>query len=132
MQSAAEIVELGRKARNAGNIADALKFYNAAVEAFESEGDPVKAEHSRRHSADLQLELGQIDEARESIGKVIAYYRANGTGTLEMGNTLRIAALVEAAAGDTETARGFWVETLARYEEVGVQAGIDEVRRRLA
>ena len=131
MRSAEELVELGRRARDAGRVEEALGFYVRAVEAFEGEGNGVRAEHSRRHVADLERELGRLEDARRDIGMVIAFYREHGAGTLEMGNTLRIAALVETAAGRVEEARGYWVETLAMYEEVGVATGVDECRRRL-
>jgi tetratricopeptide (TPR) repeat protein len=132
MQTAAELIEMGQQARNAGRTEEALALYERAVAAFEAEGDLVRAAHTRRHSADLQREMGRIEEARRSIGAVTAFYRAHGTGTLELGNTLRIAALVEAADGRDEEARVLWMETLELYEEVGVAAGVAECRRRLA
>lgn len=132
MQSASELTELGQDARNAGRTAEALVWYEQAVAAFEAEGEVRRAAHARRHSADLQREVGLVEEARRSIGVVVAFYRENGTGALEMANSLRIAALVEEDIGAKGAARGMWAEALGLYDEAGVQVAVDECRRRLS
>lgn len=129
MQTAMELVAMGKVARGEGRMDEALACYVSAADLLLEEEEMVRWAHTLRHVADLQRELGMLDEAGKNIGAVVMFYREHGTGALEMGNSLRVAALVEDAAG--RDAREIWEETLELYEEVGVQAGVDEVRRKL-
>jgi len=125
-----ELVELGQQARNEGRIGEALELYVSAADLLLEGEELVRWAHALRHVADLQLQQGRVEEARQSIEAVTVFYRTNGTGALEMANTLRIAALVEEVAGKNEVATDLWSEAADLYAECGVEAGVAEARRR--
>jgi tetratricopeptide (TPR) repeat protein len=132
MENQAELVQRGRAARRSGQTAEALPLYAKAAEILRREGDLVRWAHTARHCAELQVELGRVEEARAGIEAVIGFYQEKNPGTLEMANALRIAALADEAAGRGAEARERWTETMALYEQVGVQAGVDECRKHLS
>ena len=128
----AEELELAAyAARQEGRRDEALDLYDQAVNAFDATGQPLKGGHALRHVAELQLELGNLDAARESVEGVLQAYDGQEVGALERANTLRVGALVAEAEGRTEEARAFWTEAGGLYTQAGVQDGATEAQRRI-
>jgi len=133
IDSAQQMIETGRAARNAGDLNTALEQYSAAVEALRATDAPLRLAHTIRHVADIQTSMGHLAEAEASYAQALAIYRDDpATGTLDLGNTLRGYALLREQTGDQAAAHAMWSETLELYRKVGVQAGVDEAERRLA
>jgi tetratricopeptide (TPR) repeat protein len=117
-------------ARQEGRHDEALDLYDQAVNAFDTEGLPLRSAHALRHVADLQRELGNLDAARESIEGVLQTYRDEDVPALELANTQRVGALIAEAEGRTQEARAFWREAGRLYNEAGVVDGIPQAERR--
>jgi tetratricopeptide (TPR) repeat protein len=131
MQTAAELVELARQARNAGRTEEALAFYTAAMAAAHEVGDMAGMMHHGRHVADLHRKLGNFEEAYVLISVTLGFYRENPPSDLELANTLRIAALADEAYEDFGRRAALWLEASELYARVGVQAGMDEAQAHL-
>ena len=126
MTTAAEFVEKGKAAQNAGMRKEALEFYRNATELYRGDGELGEWAHSLRHYAAIALQLGDGMLALESIAEVFQFYEKNSTSTLELANTYRIGALAHEAVGEPWKAEREWLEALALYTTDGVQAGVDE------
>ncbi len=132
MDAAQQKIEEGRTARNAGDLAGALRGYEAAVAQLRTMDAPLRLAHTVRHVADMQREAGEFEAAKTNYAEALAIYRQDAaTGTLDLANTLRGYGLLMEALGDHSTARAMWAEAGKLYAIVGVQAGIDEAARRV-
>jgi hypothetical protein len=132
MQTAAEWVELGRRARGAGRIEEALWCYTEAMGAAHDAGDLPGLMHPGRHAADLHRELGNFEEAYVLISVTLGFYRENPPTDLELANTLRSAALADEAYEDNGRREALWREARDLYARAGVQAGVDECQNHLS
>ena len=130
MMNAEELELAAYAARQEGRRDEALDLYDQAVNAFDAEGAPMRSAHALRHVADLQLELGNLDAARESIGSVVDLYAREPVAPLERANALRVAALVAEAEQRTVEARLYWTQAAELYAEAGVEDGVAEAKRR--
>ena len=131
LQTAAELVELGRQARCAGMTEEALAFYIKAMAAAHDAGDVAGMMHYGRHAADLHRKLGNFEEAYVLISVTLGFYRENPPSDLELANTLRIAALADEVYEDIGRRAALWREASDLYACVGVQAGVDEAQAHL-
>ena len=129
------LIQRGKEARAAREYSQAATCYEQAAAAFESLGDTKRSEHCLRHSAEIWLHVGNVPRARTQIGEVLNSYRSQELGNLEMGNALRVAALVAEAAQDPVEARSLWTEAreiyLAVADSIGTEAGVVEADRHL-
>jgi len=126
MATAAELVESGRAARNAGMRKEALDFYRNAAELYRADGELSKWAHSRRHCAAIEVQLGDGMSALKSISEVYEFYETDPPSPLELANTYRVGAMAHEAVGEPWKAERHWLEALALYTTVNVQAGVDE------
>lgn len=131
MMNAEELELAAYAARQEGRRDEALDLYDQAVNAFDAEGAPMRSAHALRHVADLQLELGNLDAARESIGSVVDLYAREPVVPLERASALRVAALVAEAEQRTVEARLYWTQAAELYAEAGVEDGAAEAKRRV-
>ena len=117
---------------------DAGDFYHAEVHqrraiALLRGGDPSALGHAIRHLAEILVEGGQPDEAAAPVAEMLALFQTlPEVPPLERANALRCAALQVAGTGDDETARLFWAEARARYETLGIDAGVAEAEAQIA
>ena len=118
-----------RTARQEGRLKDAAELYEHTAR---EETDALRAEHARRHAAEIWIKNGQVSEGRAAIAQVMQMYRAQGVSGLELANALRVQGLAAEAAGEFAEARAAWSEAGQLYEEVGVAEGVAEAKRRVA
>jgi hypothetical protein len=117
-----------KTARQEGRLKDAAELYERAASA---ETDALRAEHARRHAAEIWIKNGQVNEGRAAIAQVMQVYRARNVSGLELANALRVQGLAAEAAGELAEAVAAWSEAGRLYEAVGVAEGVAEAKRRV-
>ncbi|UWZ83525.1 hypothetical protein [Occallatibacter riparius] len=133
MKSAAELIDEGRRARAAGDRDSARKYYAEAAAQYRQEGLTLAWAHAIRHIADMWLEESEFETARPLYEDALEAYRASlETRVLDLANTLRPYALLNAAVGDRELARASWLEAKALYASLRVEEGVAECQQHLA
>lgn len=141
------LTRLGGVERDLEKIEDSLQRYQQAVSicrTLPDSGAPLLLAHTVRHVGDILRESGQLNAALPCYVEALEIYRTHPqTGTLDLANTLRGYALLEAALGDNESAIALWQETGDLYNQVwqepespfseaDLKPGILESRRQIA
>jgi hypothetical protein len=121
-----------KSARRQGRISDATALYEEAAQSFQAEQQPARWAHALRHAAEFAVKAGDSGTGLREALAVLEYYRTSPPTALEMANALRVAALAEAAAGESLSAREHWCEARALYMDAGVADGVVEADRRVA
>jgi tetratricopeptide (TPR) repeat protein len=113
------LTRLGGIERDLGGIEPALQHYREAVEICRPIDAPLTLAHTIRHVGDILRESGQLEAALPCYVEALEIYRNHPqTGTLDLANTLRGFALLEAALGHNESAIALWRETGILYNQV--------------
>lgn len=121
-----------KSARRQGRLSDATALYEEAAESFQAEQQPARWAHALRHAAEFALRAGDGVTSLREARMVIEYYRSTPPTTLEMANALRVMAMAEAAAGETDNAMEHWNEARRLYREAGIADGVLEADRHVA
>jgi tetratricopeptide (TPR) repeat protein len=133
LHSAQAHAGLGQIERDRKNTGAALKHYQLAVELYRKQDAPLALAHTIRHVADILLEEGNLEPAQRHYEEALAIYCAHEeTPALDLANALRGYALLTEKSGKTEEATMLWQRTQALYEQLGIEAGVKEVRSHLA
>ena len=123
----------GDRLRDGKNIGAALKHYQLAVELYRKQDAPLTLAHTIRHVADILLDEGNLESAQRHYEEALTIYCANQeTPPLDLANTLRGYGLFMEKSGKTEEAMTLWQQTLALYEQLGIEAGVAECTSHLA
>jgi tetratricopeptide (TPR) repeat protein len=113
------LTRLGGIERDLGEIESSLQRYREAVSICRSLDSPLTLAHTIRHVGDILRESAQLEAALPCYREALEIYRSHPeTNMLDLANTLRGYALLEAALGQTETAIALWQETRALYNQV--------------
>lgn len=113
------LTRLGGIERDLGNIEGSLQHYREAVSICRTLNSPLTLAHTIRHVGDILRGSNQLDAALPCYVEALEIYRNHPeTGTLDLANTLRGFALLEAAMGNAESAITLWRETGALYNQV--------------
>jgi tetratricopeptide (TPR) repeat protein len=124
---------LGQIERDRKNIGAALMHYQLAAELYRKLDSPLVLAHTIRHVADILLGEGNLEPAQRHYEEALAIYCAHEeTPPLDLANTLRGYALLKEECAKTEEATMLWRQTLAIYEQLGIEAGVAEGRSHLA
>jgi tetratricopeptide (TPR) repeat protein len=121
-----------KSARRQGRLSDATALYEEAAESFQAEQQLTRWAHALRHAAEFALRAGDGVTSLREARMVLEYYRSTPPTTLEMANALRVMALAEAAAGDTDNAVAHWSEARMLYRDAGIAQGVLEADRHVA
>lgn len=132
MKGADDLLALAKAAKRERRLEQAAEFYRRAVDLLDSSGDLMRAAHSARHLAEIEMEAGHLEEASLRIAEVLLFYRGREVSRLEMANTLRVAALIDERRGFRQEARQLWSEAREMYAREGIQTGVAEAQQRLA
>ena len=119
-------------AADQGQLEKALPYSQQSVQYYEKAQMSDKLAHSTRHLADLQRELGLLEQAEKNYRNALAIYRSQADihpGTL--ANALRGFGLLLEALGKKEEAITVWKETQALYKACGIPAGVEEAQQKL-
>jgi tetratricopeptide (TPR) repeat protein len=124
---------LGQLERDQDKPAEAIEHYKSAYTIFHAAGFDGHAIHALRHIADIETDLGILEEAERNFAKVLAYYGKTGsTPALDHANALRGHALLCEKRHDPSTARESWEKAMSLYKREGFKDGIEECEEHLA
>jgi tetratricopeptide (TPR) repeat protein len=109
-------------------LASALELSKISLGYYEKSGNQQCIAHSIRHIADIQSGLKNDQEAEENYQKALSIYRENPeTNTLDLANAVRPYGILLKKLGRADEARPLLLEAKKLYQEVGIQAGVDEM-----
>lgn len=138
------LTRLGGIERDLGNIDASLQHYQEAVAICRTIDEPLTLAHTIRHVGDILRESGQLEAAQPCYEEALAIYRNHPqTGTLDLANTLRGFALLQAALGANQDAIASWKEAGTLYDQVwqepdspysqaDLTPGVEESKRQIA
>ena len=110
----------------------ALDYNKKSLAYYKLSGNVDKIAHSTRHIADLQMELGDYEEAETNYRKVILLYKSNHeTHNLDLANANYGFGLCLEKRGKTNEAIQVWKETKDLYASCNLQQGVSEAQKRL-
>ena len=95
--------------------------------------EELKRAHRIRHiGIDLENQ-GKLIEAEEKYDEALALYRKySEVDNLDYANAVRYPAVIKHRLGKINEAIKLWEEAVERYEKIGITAGVEEGRKRLA
>ena len=124
--------ELAYVDRNLLYLDAACEHYIQSSEIYRALGNPLKVAHTARHAADVLREQKKLDESENLYGEALEIYRNHaGTSPLDLANAIRGFALLKEDRGHREDAFRLWAEAGKLYEQTGVDAGVEESKRRI-
>ncbi|ADG11985.1 N-acetyltransferase [Caulobacter segnis] len=130
MQDFEPLFVAARQAIAAGHRDQARDLYAKAADKARAVGAAIPLAHALRHVSDLDREAGRAEPALAAADEAVALYRASPDATdLDLANALRLSALAREALGQAAT--DLWREAGALYQDADVEAGVEEVARRL-
>ena len=110
---------LGGIERDLGDIESSLQQYREAVSICRTIDAPLTLAHTVRHVGDILRGSNQLEAALPCYVEALEIYRNHPqTGTLDLANTLRGYALLEAALGHNDSAIALWKEAGTLYNQV--------------
>ena len=114
------------------NFDEALKNCKTSVIYYHKTENQAKIAHSTRHLADIQSQLGKIDEAERNYRESIEIYRKkNDSSFLDLANALRGHAILLEKKNEVLEAIKFWEEAKELYKECSIEAGVQEANSKL-
>ena len=124
--------ELAYVERNLGDLESGEKHYRQAGELYRGLGNLLKVAHTIRHAADILRQQNQRDQSALLYTEALEIYRNHPeTPPLDLANAIRGFALLKEDQEDREQAARLWQEAGKLYELTGIEAGVEESRRRI-
>jgi tetratricopeptide (TPR) repeat protein len=124
--------ELAYVERNLRDLESAEKHYRQASQLYRGLGNLLKVAHTIRHAADILRQENRRDESAVLYAEALEIYRNHPeTPPLDFANAIRGFALLKEDQEDREQAARLWQEAGKLYELTGIEAGVEESRRRI-
>jgi tetratricopeptide (TPR) repeat protein len=121
---AQSLTGLGQIERDLGETDSALEHYQDAVAILRTVDEPQSLAHTVRHVGDILRESSQPNLALSCYEEALAIYRSHPeTNTLDLANTLRGSALLQADLGNSQAAIEMWKEAGQLYNQVWQEPG---------
>jgi tetratricopeptide (TPR) repeat protein len=121
---AQSLTRLGGIERDLHKIDLSLRLYQEAVAIYRTLGDATHLAHTIRHVGDILRGSNQLVPALPCYEEALAIYRSHPqTNTLDLANTLRGFALLQAALGKPQEAIEMWKEAGTLYNRVWQEPG---------
>jgi tetratricopeptide (TPR) repeat protein len=119
--------------RDQGALIESKKYYNQALDCFEKLNLETTVAHTLRHIADVERELGEVDDANDHYQKALNMYRSGAdTSPLDLANALRGYALLHEDMDHKEKAKAMWKEAMMLYQKSKISEGVQECESHLA
>lgn len=114
--------------------ADALAYYEEAIELLRGLDEPLELSHAIRHLGIVHEDEGRLEKAEAAYDEALAIYRtaAERGSELDHANALRYPAAIKWQLNKPEEAAPLWEEACGRYERAGIAEGVVESAGRLA
>ncbi|NNE99090.1 MAG: tetratricopeptide repeat protein [Pyrinomonadaceae bacterium] len=111
---------------------EALDLYRKSLENYKKADVSDKIAHSTRHVADVLRKLGNDAESEAAYREAIEVYRANpNSSSGDLANALAGFAEILEKRGKISEAIAAWEETKELYQQCGIQAGVEQAKRKL-
>jgi len=95
--------------------------------------DKLKFAHTIRHLGDVYVQLRDWSRAEPCFREALDIYRNQPESRrLDFANAIRGYAVLKDMSGKQDESRELWAEAGLLYEAEGIQAGVEECRRRTA
>lgn len=119
--------------RDEGEVSQALRCLNEAVQLARTVCDPGPLAHALRHAAEARLEIVPPDSenATALAQEALELLQSQSTEGLALANAWRGVALARRANGELDRAAEAWERAAAQYEAAGVEPGVEEARAQL-
>jgi len=106
---------------------EALNYSRKSVDLYQKSGNQDRIAHSTRHMADLELELGWLEDAKAHYETALSIYRQmNPIPIRDLINCITHYAVLMEKMGRKEIALVCWSEAFAFYTQVEFEEGIKE------
>lgn len=130
--AAALCEELAYVERNLDDLDSSVQHYRRASELYLGLGNSLKRAHTIRHAADILRKQNKLSESAGAYAEALEIYRSHPeTPPLDLANAIRGFALLTEDQGDFELATRLWQEAGKLYELTGIDAGVQESRKRI-
>jgi tetratricopeptide (TPR) repeat protein len=124
--------EQARAERSAGEGQRALELYRQIAELQRAAGASMGEAHALRHMADINLDHGELGQARACYEHALDIYRQVGDShSLDLANAIRGYAIVLGELDDAPGSKARWLEARALYQACGIDAGVNECNQHL-
>jgi tetratricopeptide (TPR) repeat protein len=124
---------LGQIERDLQDGAAAREHYEEAVAVCRTLNDDLRLAHTIRHLGDVLREQDEHALAASCYSEALEIYRKNdGSGLLDLANTIRGFALLKSDNGETHEALALWLEAKEIYAKIKLQDGVTESDRYLS
>lgn len=125
--------ERARVERSAGHGEAALALYGQIVDLQHAAGAARGEAHALRHMADIQLDQGNLQVAKQHYEGALEIYRNVGDGhSLDLANAVRGYAILLGEVDENAASRARWEEARAIYLACGVEDGVEEADQHLS
>jgi tetratricopeptide (TPR) repeat protein len=129
---ATESIRQGRDARAKGDPNTARARYSEAAEIYRLAANRLAYAHTIRHIADMYLDESEFELARPLYEEALEIYRSSlDSRILDLANTIRPYAILNAAIGKWDIARDLWQEAKVLYTAIRVRDGVTECETHL-
>ena len=124
--------EQARAERSAGRGNVALGLYREIAVLQHAAGAALGEAHALRHMADIHLDHGNLEAAREHYESALGIYRSVGDGhSLDLANAIRGYAILLGEVDENAASVERWEEARAIYRACGIEAGVEEADQHL-
>ncbi len=104
----------------------ALKFCKQALQHYSKSENLNLIAHSRRHLADLQRQLGMLEESEANYCQALDIYRSALCNDGDLANALRGYGLLLEGIERPQEAQQAWLKVKEIYEQHGIPEGVQE------
>ena len=124
---------LGQIERDLGHGDAARPLYEEAVAICRAANDPLQLAHTVRHLGDIHQDGGRLDLAEPCYQEALTIYQGHPrTAPLDLANTVRPFAMLQASLGKTKPAIELWTEARNLYAALNVREGVAESAKHIA
>jgi tetratricopeptide (TPR) repeat protein len=127
------LIDMGRLERGKHRLDVARRYYEEAAAVYRGLKEPLRLAHTVRHVGDILQDAGHLKPAEPRYVEALTIYRAHpDTPPLDLANTIRGYALLQAEFGRKKEAIALWREARGLYAAVSVRAGIEDCDAQIA
>ncbi|MFB2839699.1 CHAT domain-containing protein [Floridanema evergladense] len=117
------LLEQGRMLFVNGRFAEAVTFWQQAIEELQGESDPTQLALTLNYLANAYQELGQWQQAKDAITQSLTLLKVQSTPNI-LAQVLNTQGNILFAIGQTEAALSSWQQAEKAYSQAGDETGV--------